>query len=56
MTKRNDPVALAKQLLEALAKSNEAANDDEPVIDEEAIRAKARADAERMRKARARNR
>lgn len=57
MTKRHqDPVTLARQLLEALAKADTAANDDEPVIDEAAIRARARADAERMRRARIRKR
>lgn len=51
--KRKDPVTLARELLAALGQPQpEAANDETPPLDEAAIRARARAAAERMRKAR----
>lgn len=53
MTRRaKDPAALLRQALAALGQP-EAANDDEPPIDREAIRERARRAAERMRRARA---
>lgn len=54
MTRRRsnaDAVALAKKLLESLDQG-EPSNDDEPVIDEDALRERARKAAERMRRAR----
>jgi hypothetical protein len=47
-----DPVALARELLQALGQEPAPANDDEPAIDVEALRARARRAAERMRRAR----
>lgn len=49
-----DPVALAHELLRALGQQPSPANDDEPPIDEDAIRERARRDAEEMRRARSR--
>ena len=47
-----DPAALLRQALAALGEPAEPANEDEPVIDEEALRARARASADRMKRAR----
>lgn len=55
MTRAQQAAELAKQLAALLGQSEPTpANDDEPAIDEEAIRALARADAEQMRRARRR--
>lgn len=51
MKRAEDPVALARKLLAALGETA-AANEDEPAIDEEALRELARRDAEKMRRAR----
>jgi len=53
MTRRKLTAAeLARQLAQLLGQTDQAANDDEPVIDREAIRERARKAAERMRRAR----
>lgn len=51
--KAKSPVELARELLASLGQAAEApANDEEPAIDEAAIRERARAAADRMRRAR----
>jgi hypothetical protein len=53
MTRRPQSArALLEQALRALDQSPEPANDDEPAIDRQAIRERARRAAERMRRAR----
>jgi hypothetical protein len=52
MSSKQDVAALARKLAELL-NTEQAANDDEPEIDEDALRERARAAAERMRRARA---
>ena len=47
-----DAAALARQLAQLLAGEPDAANDDEPVIDEDLIRERVRRSAERMRRER----
>lgn len=52
MKRQQDPVALAQQLLRALGQSTEPSNEDEPAVDEAALRERARRKAELMRKSR----
>jgi len=53
MKAKPDAADLLRQALAALGQPAEPANEDEPVIDEEALRARARASADRMKRARA---
>lgn len=52
MTRKLSRDELLRQLQTALAEPDAAANDDEPQIDREAIRERARQTAEKMRRAR----
>lgn len=54
MTAAQKAAELAKQLAALLGQTDAPANDEEPAIDEEAIRAMAKRDAELMRRARRR--
>jgi hypothetical protein len=52
MSKKRDTTALAQQFARWLAEQDQVANDDEPAIDEDAIRERVRKITERVRRAR----